>query len=127
MAKRAPKSTPAPAPKAGAENERPARSRSRRRDVASEMATGQDQAAAASDEFVGVSGGGVEPVQGDTVAEAPGASESAPSTDSVSMSSSPSDEDVRLRAYHRYLERGGGHGMDFEDWLEAERDLKDRG
>jgi hypothetical protein len=29
-----------------------------------------------------------------------------------------------MRAYHRYLERGGGHGMDFEDWLEAERELK---
>jgi DUF2934 family protein len=36
----------------------------------------------------------------------------------------PTDEDIRLRAYHRYLERGGGHGMDFEDWLEAERELK---
>jgi len=43
---------------------------------------------------------------------------------SVSMSSAPSEEDIRLRAYHRYLERGGGHGMDFEDWLEAERELK---
>src|SRR6266542_4054170 len=30
----------------------------------------------------------------------------------------------RKRAYHRYLERGGGHGMDFEDWLEAEREVK---
>jgi len=36
----------------------------------------------------------------------------------------PSEEEIRLRAYHRYLERGGGHGADFEDWLEAERDLK---
>jgi hypothetical protein len=43
---------------------------------------------------------------------------------SVSMGSEPSEEDIRLRAYHRYLERGGGHGMDFEDWLEAERELK---
>src|SRR5436190_1070791 len=38
--------------------------------------------------------------------------------------SEPSEEDIRLRAYHRYLERGGGHGTDFEDWLEAERELK---
>jgi hypothetical protein len=45
---------------------------------------------------------------------------------SRSMGSEPSEEDIRLRAYHRYLERGGGHGMDFEDWLEAERDLKAR-
>jgi DUF2934 family protein len=36
----------------------------------------------------------------------------------------PSEEDIRIRAYHRYLERGGGHGMDFQDWLEAERELK---
>ncbi|HUK32725.1 MAG TPA: DUF2934 domain-containing protein [Vicinamibacterales bacterium] len=36
----------------------------------------------------------------------------------------PSEDDIRLRAYHRYLERGGGHGADFDDWLEAERDLK---
>jgi hypothetical protein len=36
----------------------------------------------------------------------------------------PSEDDIRLRAYHRYLERGGGHGMDFQDWLEAERELR---
>ena len=36
----------------------------------------------------------------------------------------PTEEDIRLRAYHRYLERGGGHGADFDDWLEAERDLR---
>lgn len=36
----------------------------------------------------------------------------------------PTDEDIRVRAYHRYLERGGGHGMDFEDWLEAKRELQ---
>ena len=45
---------------------------------------------------------------------------------SESMGSEPSEEDVRLRAYHRYLERGGGHGLDFEDWLHAEQDLKKR-
>jgi hypothetical protein len=44
--------------------------------------------------------------------------------ESTSMGSEPSEEDIRMRAYHRYLERGGGHGMDFEDWLEAERELK---
>jgi Protein of unknown function (DUF2934) len=44
--------------------------------------------------------------------------------ESMSMGSEPSEEDIRMRAYHRYLERGGGHGTDFEDWLEAERELK---
>ncbi len=36
----------------------------------------------------------------------------------------PSEEEIRTRAYHRYLERGGNHGQDFDDWLEAERELK---
>jgi DUF2934 family protein len=80
------------------------------------MATGQDQAAAMSDEFVGVGHTGEEPVQGKT----------SRSMASSSMSSEPSEEEVRMRAYQRYLERGGGHGMDFEDWLEAERELKPR-
>jgi hypothetical protein len=38
----------------------------------------------------------------------------------------PSDEEIRLRAYHRYLERGAGHGAHFEDWLEAERELREK-
>ena len=41
----------------------------------------------------------------------------------MSMASGPSEDDIRMRAYHRYLERGGGDGMDFADWLEAEREL----
>jgi hypothetical protein len=45
---------------------------------------------------------------------------------SMSMASAPSDEDIRMRAYQRYLERGGGHGLEFDDWLEAERELKPR-
>ena len=44
--------------------------------------------------------------------------------ESMSMGSEPSEEDIRTRAYHRFLERGGGHGNDFQDWLEAERELK---
>jgi len=92
------------------------------------MAAGQDQAAAASDQFVGVQDSGEEPVQASGAPAAASVAELAPesSTDSVSMSSGPSDEDVRMRAYHRYLERGGGHGMHFEDWLDAERELKAR-
>jgi hypothetical protein len=43
---------------------------------------------------------------------------------SSSMASEPNDDDIRMRAYQRYVERGGGHGMDFEDWLQAERELK---
>jgi hypothetical protein len=43
---------------------------------------------------------------------------------SASTASEPSEEEIRRRAYQRYLERGGGHGMAFDDWLEAERELK---
>lgn len=38
--------------------------------------------------------------------------------------SGPSEHEIRIRAYHRYLERGGSHGAEFDDWLEAERDLR---
>ena len=41
----------------------------------------------------------------------------------VSMASEPSEQDIRLRAYHRYLERGQQPGADFDDWIGAERDL----
>lgn len=47
-------------------------------------------------------------------------------TRSDSMASEPSDEAIRLRAYQRYLERGAGDGGHFEDWLEAEQELKRR-
>jgi hypothetical protein len=36
----------------------------------------------------------------------------------------PTEADIRHRAYLRYLERGGDHGGEFDDWLYAERELK---
>jgi hypothetical protein len=36
---------------------------------------------------------------------------------------SPSVEEIRQRAYEIHLERGGAHGWDQDDWLQAERDL----
>jgi hypothetical protein len=36
----------------------------------------------------------------------------------------PSEDDVRVRAYHRYLERGATPGNDLEDWVEAEKELR---
>jgi hypothetical protein len=36
----------------------------------------------------------------------------------------PTHDEIAEAAYHRYKQRGGGHGMDFEDWLEAERALR---
>lgn len=123
MAKRTPKLSPEKTTPAvdASPTKSPRKSRggsraSRRPDVATEMAGGQDQAAAMSDEFLGEPNHGDEPVQGD----------GAPAPESISMSSEPSAEDVRMRAYHRYLERGGGHGMEFEDWVAAEHELKTR-
>jgi hypothetical protein len=43
-----------------------------------------------------------------------------------SIVTEPSEEEIRLRAYQRFLERGGKHGSHFDDWLAAERDLKSR-
>ena len=48
----------------------------------------------------------------------------APGTRADSMGSKPSEEEIRMRAYRRFLERGGVDGQDFDDWLEAERELK---
>jgi hypothetical protein len=44
--------------------------------------------------------------------------------DSGVASSGPSEDDIRRRAYQRYLQRGGSDGQDFDDWLEAERELR---
>ena len=49
---------------------------------------------------------------------------SSASTRSDSMSSEPSEEAIRLRAYQRYLARGGADGMDLDDWVQAEAELK---
>ena len=42
------------------------------------------------------------------------------------MSSEPSEEDIRMRAYHRFLHRGGEHGRHLDDWVEAEEELRRR-
>ena len=36
----------------------------------------------------------------------------------------PSDDDIRRRAFERYQARGGNHGRHFDDWLEAEKELR---
>jgi hypothetical protein len=37
--------------------------------------------------------------------------------------SHPTHAEIEFRAYHIYLDRGGEHGHDVEDWLKAEREL----
>lgn len=38
----------------------------------------------------------------------------------------PTVDDIRRRAYERYLERGGKDGQHFDDWLEAEKELRSK-
>jgi DUF2934 family protein len=40
-------------------------------------------------------------------------------------SAQTTDSDVASRAYDLYLERGCEHGHDVDDWLQAERELRD--
>ena len=35
-------------------------------------------------------------------------------------------EEIELRAHQIYVERGGAHGQDVEDWLQAERELLEK-
>jgi len=43
-----------------------------------------------------------------------------------SVSNVPTFEQISEAAYHRYLQRGGQDGHDFDDWLDAERSLRSR-
>jgi Protein of unknown function (DUF2934) len=38
-------------------------------------------------------------------------------------SNHPTQEEIALRAYQIYLQRGGVPGNEFEDWMQAERQL----
>ena len=33
-------------------------------------------------------------------------------------------EQIAKRAYHKFVARGGAHGSDKQDWLEAEKELQ---
>jgi len=122
MAKRTPNRTKADdaGPATGTEPARKPRATAARaratREVGTVVAGGQDQAGAMSDEFLGEAPPAGEPVQRNAPLD----------VQSTSMGSEPSEEDIRLRAYHRYLERGSEHGRDCDDWIEAERELKKR-
>lgn len=41
-------------------------------------------------------------------------------------STNPTYDEIAEAAYHRYLQRGGNDGGDFDDWVEAERELRSR-
>ena len=44
----------------------------------------------------------------------------------LSVGDEPTYEQICARAYEIHIERGGEHGRDTEDWLQAERELKQR-
>jgi len=52
-----------------------------------------------------------------------------PETDVASsdVELTPTNEEIAKRAYELYLRRGSRNGYDFDDWLEAERELRGRG
>jgi hypothetical protein len=43
--------------------------------------------------------------------------------DAINHEIEPSDDEIRVRAYFRYLERGGTHGQSIDDWAEARKEL----
>jgi Protein of unknown function (DUF2934) len=44
----------------------------------------------------------------------------------AAVSAQPTYDDIANAAYQRYLSRGGSDGRDLEDWIEAERELRQR-
>ena len=50
-----------------------------------------------------------------------------PVASSQHITREPSYDDIAQEAYLRYLRRGASDGRDFDDWLEAERELRRKG
>ncbi len=46
---------------------------------------------------------------------------------SITSKSTLTHEEIALRAYQIYLERGGAPGNELEDWTRAERELLEKG
>jgi hypothetical protein len=53
-------------------------------------------------------------------------SESNSDVQAKQVTRTPTAEEIQLRAYELYVERGGIHGFDTDDWLQAERELSAR-
>jgi CheY-like chemotaxis protein len=58
-----------------------------------------------------------------TPATVPTATGNVPNT-VESLASEPTHDDIARRAYQLYAERGGEHGLDWNDWFQAERELR---
>jgi len=55
-----------------------------------------------------------------------GTSPAGPSSPDGAMTTNPAREQIAMRAYELYMARGGSDGQEVEDWLAAERELRDR-
>jgi hypothetical protein len=42
------------------------------------------------------------------------------------VEATPTEDEIARRAYQLYEARGGAHGRDLDDWLQAERELRQR-
>ncbi|MGB2889990.1 MAG: DUF2934 domain-containing protein [Candidatus Acidiferrales bacterium] len=51
---------------------------------------------------------------------------SSPGSEPQTAEAHPTREEIELRAHEIYVERGGAHGQDVEDWLQAERELLEK-
>jgi len=51
---------------------------------------------------------------------------SSPSAAADTAPRNPTHDEIAEAAYRRYQNRGGAHGRDFDDWLEAERELRQK-
>jgi hypothetical protein len=51
---------------------------------------------------------------------------SSPGSEPPMAEGHPPREEIELRAYQIYIERGGAHGQEMEDWLQAERELVEK-
>jgi hypothetical protein len=49
------------------------------------------------------------------------------STEPASSPYEPTLEEIQVRAYEAYVQRGRIDGFDLEDWLQAEKELKENG
>lgn len=45
----------------------------------------------------------------------------------AALAAQPTYDEIAQAAYQRYLTRGGTDGHDMDDWIEAERELRERG
>ena len=48
------------------------------------------------------------------------------STAEPPIKNAPTTEEISRRAFENHIERGGIHGCDLDDWLQAERELRER-